>query len=345
MKLLLPVLYFSFLLTPFASYAESGSVVFLLDGSNSMWGRMNGIEKIVVARDVVAKAMADIPTEVSVGLAAYGHRNAKDCNDIEMILPLGKYTESKVNQALKSVVPRGMTPITGALKFVAETLKASDGPTHLVLVSDGKETCEGDPCATAAASRQSGAKLTVHVVGFNVSSEEQKQLECIASKGGGSYLEADSAEELTKALEKIQENVKEAVKKSKPPNAEDYSKPFWRIKSESKTFNGTLSKHFTLKDDPLIQLFNYDAVNISLVIDGKLSGSQKVRSATFAKGRGQVCRRVGDPDDFQINFKSKEPGWLSAEFRGKFACPDYSLMEVEGAFHIKVPQSLSKRGQ
>ena len=64
MKLLLPILYFTFLLTPVTLFAESGSVVFLLDGSNSMWGRIDGAEKIVVARDVIGKALTDFPADL-----------------------------------------------------------------------------------------------------------------------------------------------------------------------------------------------------------------------------------------------------------------------------------------
>jgi hypothetical protein len=70
----------------------------------------------------------------------------------------------------------------------------------VLLVSDGKETCEGDPCATAKALAEADAKLVMHVVGFGVDEVTRSQLQCIARNARGSYFDAASAGQLTGVL-------------------------------------------------------------------------------------------------------------------------------------------------
>jgi hypothetical protein len=135
----------AFVSIPVGLAAEDGRVLIVLDGSNSMWGRVDGTEKIVVAREVLAGMLADLPPGTAVGLAAYGHRRETDCDDIEVLLPVGTHPRAALDAAIRRVQPRGMTPITAALQRVVEQLDRAAGPTHVVLVSDGKETCDGDP--------------------------------------------------------------------------------------------------------------------------------------------------------------------------------------------------------
>ncbi len=72
----------------------------------------------------------------------------------------------------------------------------------VVLVSDGQETCKGDPCAAAKALADADARLVVHTVGVGVDAVTRGQLQCIANVARGSYFGADSAAELAAALGK-----------------------------------------------------------------------------------------------------------------------------------------------
>jgi Ca-activated chloride channel family protein len=101
-----------------------------------------------------------------------------------------------------------MTPITLSVKQTAEKLKTTEQDSTIILVSDGKETCAGDPCALVRELRKSGAKFIMHVVGFDVTKEEKKQLECMAKAGGGSYYAAQDAGQLRMALDQV---MKEAL--------------------------------------------------------------------------------------------------------------------------------------
>jgi hypothetical protein len=111
----------------------------------------------------------------------------------------------------------------------------------------------------------------------------------------------------------------------------------WRFESEGTVFQGRLYRHLVLNGNPVIQLFNGDAVNLALAFAGEPSGLQTVTKATFANGRGPICEQVGETGSFQIAFEPAEAGWLTGRFGGMLGCPDYRLMPVAGSFHIQAP--------
>ena len=113
---------------------------------------------------------------------------------------------------------------------------------------------------------------------------------------------------------------------------------YWRMESDGTIYEGRLSLFFVLDGDPMIQFVNQDAVNVGLAFNGEMSGVQTVTFATFADARGPVCERVGEVDAFQITFGPSEKDWLTGSFTGMLGCPDYSLMPVNGSFHIRAPE-------
>jgi hypothetical protein len=313
----------------------------VLDGSNSMWGRVDGTEKIVVAREVLSEVLSELPSDMEVGLAAYGHRREKACDDIEIMLPIGVHSRSDVDKAIRSVQPRGMTPITGALKMVAEGLGDEAGPTHLVLVSDGKETCDQDPCALVRTLRERGVELTVHVVGFDVTREEGEQLQCIAQAGGGLYADAGSADELTAALSNIRETVVEGVAESRTAaertTPTDVDGPYWRLNTGEETYEGNLSFVNRAGSNLVVQFVNDDAVNVAMVFPADGATEQNIEDAFFAIERGEPCRIVTSDPPFQITLDPRAGDWLKGTFSGMLACRDYSALQVEGSFRIPSP--------
>ncbi len=108
-----------------------------------------------------------------------------------------------------------MTPISLAVTQVADALKGKTAETTIVLVSDGVETCGGDPCTVVRALKQSGVKFVMHVVGFAVTLKDKDQLECIAREGGGTYFSAQDADSLLTALEAVRKEVAQKVEQAK----------------------------------------------------------------------------------------------------------------------------------
>ncbi len=182
--------------------------MFILDASGSMWGRLaDGKPKIAVARDVMGKLTSELPSSVSAGLIAYGHRKKGDCSDIEVVQSLSANGGVSIGQRLEQLVPKGKTPISDALTLAAQTLTGLEDDRTIVLVSDGLETCSGDPCAVAEALHKSDANLKIHVVGYGVDKTAQKQLQCVAMKGGGAYFKANDTSGLTDALTQVTQSI------------------------------------------------------------------------------------------------------------------------------------------
>lgn len=187
--------------------AQGGTdAILVFDASGSMWGQINGSHKITIARDVVTKLLDDLPADRRIGLMAYGHSRKGDCADIEMLAPVGTDREA-IRKAVKGLNPKGMTPMTAAVQKAAEQLKFTENKATVILVSDGEETCQSNPCDAVAALEKLGVDLTVHTVGFGLESGEAKnaraQLQCMAQATGGQFFNADNAEELADALNKV----------------------------------------------------------------------------------------------------------------------------------------------
>ena len=181
---------------------DRGKAMMVLDASGSMWGQIDGEPKISIARDVIDGVLGEWDPNVDLGLIAYGHRRKGDCTDIEIVQQVGPLDAAGFSSLMRGLSPRGKTPIAQSLFLAAKELRHVEDPASVILVSDGLETCEEDPCLMATLLEESGIDFTAHVVGFDLTKEEAEQLQCIADNTGGKFLNADNATELTDALTK-----------------------------------------------------------------------------------------------------------------------------------------------
>lgn len=189
---------------PAAAVAGSADVVLVLDVSNSMWGQIQGRSKIEIAREVVADLIGEWDPATNLGLVAYGHRREGDCSDIEAVIPVGPVDTARFIDRVNGLVPRGKTPLSEAVRRAALALSYTDRPATVILVSDGIESCDADPCALSLALEQSGVAFTAHVIGFDVADPiDQAQLSCIADNTGGQFYTARNADELGEALRAV----------------------------------------------------------------------------------------------------------------------------------------------
>jgi len=189
---------------PLALADQPPSTILVLDGSGSMWGQIDGTPKIDIAKDVVADLLASLPEDQPLGLTVYGHRRKGDCGDIETLVPPAPGTRARIAEAVQGISPKGKTPMLDAVTQAAEALRYTEEKAVVILVSDGVETCDADPCATARALEQAGVDFTAHVVGFDVDDPNAlAQMQCLAQETGGSFRTAGNAAELASALQQI----------------------------------------------------------------------------------------------------------------------------------------------
>jgi len=188
--------------------SSAARLMFILDASGSMWGQVDGTAKIAIAKEVLTELVRDLPDDAVVGLVAYGHRRKGDCGDVEELISLGPLDRNRVIEIVQGLSPKGKTPITLSVQKTVDRIRHVEEETTIILVSDGKETCGGDPCALVRELRQAGIRFMLHVVGFDVTEEERLQLECMAEAGGGEYYTAKTAHEFRAAARKAVQKTK-----------------------------------------------------------------------------------------------------------------------------------------
>jgi Ca-activated chloride channel family protein len=77
------------------------------------------------------------------------------------------------------------------------------GKRVMILISDGEESCDGDPCPAARKLAKAGVDLQFNAIGLAVNSKARKQLQCIAKAGDGNYYDADNTTDLEDAVRRI----------------------------------------------------------------------------------------------------------------------------------------------
>ena len=181
------------------------SIEIVFDASNSMWGRMEGRPKISVAKGILQDALDWLPDDLQIGLRVYGHqhsREKKNCTDSELLAPVDIGNRTQIRDAIASFRPRGQTPLAYSLRAIATDLREVSGERAVVLLTDGIESCGGDPVEAAQALQRLG-RIPVHVIGFGLGragDRDQRSLRAIADATGGRYFSAHTADELREAL-------------------------------------------------------------------------------------------------------------------------------------------------
>ncbi|WP_084419651.1 vWA domain-containing protein [Henriciella litoralis] len=184
-----------------ATSEDPGAVMVVLDASGSMWGQVDGLTKIEIARSTLSSTLEDFSPDTELGLIAYGHRRKGDCSDIETLVEPAIGTVGEVVSSASSLNPKGMTPLTDAVRKAAEVMRIKERKATIVLLTDGLETCNADPCALGRELEASGVDFTTHVIGFGLTKDEGRQVSCLAAETGGRYFDASNAEDLGKALD------------------------------------------------------------------------------------------------------------------------------------------------
>jgi hypothetical protein len=189
------------------------NVELIMDSSGSMGAATNtGEPRIDAAKRVLNQVIDAIPEdrpEINVGFRVFGHegdnteaRRAESCQSSDLTVPVDGVNKDALRQQVADYAPVGWTPIGLSLqRAAADFPAASDTVTNaIILVTDGLETCDADPCAIATELKQSEAAITAYVVGLGLDAEELRITSCIADNTGGRIVGAQNANELSAAL-------------------------------------------------------------------------------------------------------------------------------------------------
>ncbi|MBX9942280.1 MAG: VWA domain-containing protein [Candidatus Obscuribacterales bacterium] len=204
-------------------------VLFIVDASRSMLeGLGGGTQKIDAAKQVLQNAIARIPPDVNFGLRVFGHgyqgagnRNSlfgggfaalgNECRNSALLVPIGTGNRRTIIEKVRQIRPYGMTPLAYSIEMAAASdFRGLTGNKTIILISDGQDTCGGNPCEVIRQLPKYGIKIKVDVVGLNLRGDpvSRNQLNCIANESGGKYYDADTA---AKLIESVSASVSKAI--------------------------------------------------------------------------------------------------------------------------------------
>ena len=186
-----------------AQAPEAPTVMLVVDGSGSMWGKPEGekLAKLYMARDALKALTAKAPPQTRVGLASFGHRRTGDCGDIEIQVKPEPLETEKLTPVLDKLNARGRGPITAALREAAKELGPHAAPASVILIHDDLDNCQQDPCSAIGDLRRAHPKVAVHVISLFMKKEDAARIACLPKGTGGKHYEVASQAQLTQALE------------------------------------------------------------------------------------------------------------------------------------------------
>ena len=180
-----------------------GAVEVILDASGSMLQRLNGERRFQIARkvlsDLISKTLS--PSQL-MAMRVFGTDHPDSC-ETRLVSPLAPLEPKSMLKLISNITPKNLarTPIASSLHAVSDDLANAKGLRTVILVTDGEETCEGDPEMEIATLRAKGFDVRINIVGFAVDDNRLKEtFQKWAKIGGGAYFDASNASELASAV-------------------------------------------------------------------------------------------------------------------------------------------------
>lgn len=169
-------------------------ILFIYDGSNSMNGQWEGQSKHTTAKRLLNTALDSLKNveNLQVALRVYGHSKSylsgQECNDTKLEVPFSKNNFDQIRTKLAQVKPKGTTPIALSLERSKDDFPyCKDCRNIIILITDGIEECDGDPCAVSLALQKNGIILKPFVIGLGLKDDFKKQFKCV-----GNYFDVTS---------------------------------------------------------------------------------------------------------------------------------------------------------
>lgn len=170
-------------------------MLFVMDASNSMNATWESKPKINTAREILQSALTELEGQpnLEIGLRLYGHQTPiepgkQDCDDTRLEVPFGKDGPRKIKEVLSRTRPQGTTPIARSLERAAGDFPDCRNCRNIIiLITDGIEACDEDPCAVSRALQAKGIILKPFVIGIGLDGNAVGTFKCV-----GNYFDAST---------------------------------------------------------------------------------------------------------------------------------------------------------
>ncbi len=166
---------------------EKTRILFLLDGSGSMLAKWGNTYRIAVAKRMLADFVDSLQVNENLELAlrVYGHqydRRLKRCDDSRLEVPFSKNNHETIKNFLKTIAPKGTTPIAYSLAEAAKDFPTrSDIRNIIIIITDGIESCDGDPCEVSLQLQRKNIFLKPFIIGIGMDKKFEEQFGCMGN--------------------------------------------------------------------------------------------------------------------------------------------------------------------
>ena len=185
---------------------ELTRILFILDASNSMNAKWTMDQtRIQAAKELLAKEIDGLigTPNLEVALRVYGHQSPitatfQDCNDTKLEVPFAPDNYQAIKNRIRSIQAKGTTPIARSLEAAAEDFPDKESRNIIILITDGVEACDNDPCVIAQKLKDKGIKVTPFVIGLGMDLSYLDKFNCI-----GTYSDAETKDAFKSVLSAV----------------------------------------------------------------------------------------------------------------------------------------------
>ncbi len=177
-------------------------ILFLVDGSNSMFGTWEETLKIDAAKTILNRLVDSLRVDKNLELALriYGHRfdlDNRNCEDTKLEVGFSPSNHDEIISKISALEPKGTTPIAYSLTQAADDFPETDTYRNIVIIiTDGVESCGGDPCKISEALQRQRIFLKPFIIGLSMDENYQKEFDCL-----GTFFDAREINDFRKALD------------------------------------------------------------------------------------------------------------------------------------------------
>ncbi len=163
-------------------------LLFIFDDSFSMNSRWNSGSRIEIAQRLLGEFLDSIKaiSNLEIALRCYGHQTPyapnRNCEDSKLEIPFAPVSKNSklVKDRIMKLSPTGTTPIAYSLEQCAKDFPAIDNSKNIVLlITDGIEECNGDPCAVSKALQSKNIFLRPFVIGIGLDTKFADAFACM----------------------------------------------------------------------------------------------------------------------------------------------------------------------
>jgi Ca-activated chloride channel family protein len=183
---------------------KAPTVMFLLDGSGSMWGKLGSDQRVKFefTREALRDALPRIRPDARTGLAAFGHRRRGYCADAQVIVPPEAGNPEQMATPLEKMNATGKGPLVLGLRQAADAIGVA-APASIILMHDDIDNCGQDVCTAAAEIAKANPRLKIHTISIGLDDAKLQHMSCVARLTGGKLYNAQDATGVVSALNQI----------------------------------------------------------------------------------------------------------------------------------------------